>query len=144
MAYKNGAIPARALRRSAIGVSLRADAAASADRLAKEFEKKAGIPLRGTDGYREGVDQERIFRERYQTAYIQYAPGRVDRRKWNGKYYYRKPGFAAAAVPGTSTHGLGTAVDFADLPIGMLTALLGGPSFFWLLRRERNRAGGWA
>ena len=37
-----------------------------------------------------------------------------------------------------------TAVDFADLPIGMLTALLGGPSFFWLLRRERNRAGGWA
>lgn len=37
-----------------------------------------------------------------------------------------------------------TAVDFADLPIGMLTALIGGPSFFWLLRRERNRAGGWA
>lgn len=37
-----------------------------------------------------------------------------------------------------------TAVDFADLPIGMLTALIGGPSFFWLLRRERNRVGGWA
>jgi iron complex transport system permease protein len=37
-----------------------------------------------------------------------------------------------------------TAVDFADLPIGMLTALIGGPSFFWLLRRERSRAGGWA
>jgi len=37
-----------------------------------------------------------------------------------------------------------TAVDFADLPIGMLTALIGGPSFFWLLRRERTRAGGWA
>lgn len=36
-----------------------------------------------------------------------------------------------------------TAVDFADLPIGMLTALIGGPSFFWLLRRERTRAGGW-
>lgn len=37
-----------------------------------------------------------------------------------------------------------TAVDFADLPLGMLTALVGGPSFFWLLRRERTRAGGWA
>ena len=37
-----------------------------------------------------------------------------------------------------------TAVDFADLPIGMLTALVGGPFFFWLLLRTRARAGGWA
>jgi iron complex transport system permease protein len=37
-----------------------------------------------------------------------------------------------------------TAVAYADLPIGMLTALVGGPFFFWLLRRTRSRAGGWA
>lgn len=37
-----------------------------------------------------------------------------------------------------------TAVDYADLPIGMLTALVGGPFFFWLLLRTRTRAGGWA
>lgn len=37
-----------------------------------------------------------------------------------------------------------TAVDYADLPIGMLTALVGGPFFFWLLRRTRAAAGGWA
>lgn len=37
-----------------------------------------------------------------------------------------------------------TAVDYADLPIGMLTALVGGPLFFWLLRRTRAQAGGWA
>lgn len=36
-----------------------------------------------------------------------------------------------------------TAVDYADLPIGMLTALVGGPFFFWLIRRERSNAGGW-
>ncbi len=36
-----------------------------------------------------------------------------------------------------------TAVDFADLPIGMLTALVGGPFFFWMLRRTRSSAGGW-
>lgn len=36
-----------------------------------------------------------------------------------------------------------TAVDYADLPIGMLTALVGGPFFFWLIRRERASAGGW-
>ena len=37
-----------------------------------------------------------------------------------------------------------TAVAYADLPIGMLTALVGGPFFFWLLRRTRTSAGGWA
>jgi iron complex transport system permease protein len=36
-----------------------------------------------------------------------------------------------------------TAVDYADLPIGMLTALVGGPFFFYLLRRTRRSAGGW-
>lgn len=37
-----------------------------------------------------------------------------------------------------------TAVTNADLPLGMLTALVGGPFFFWLLRRTRARQGGWA
>ena len=37
-----------------------------------------------------------------------------------------------------------TAVPYADLPIGMLTSLVGGPFFFWLLRRTRTKSGGWA
>lgn len=40
--------------------------------------------------------------------------------------------------------GARTLVEYADLPIGMLTALVGGPFFFWLLRRTRRTAGGWA
>ncbi|MGA1836124.1 iron ABC transporter permease [Herbiconiux sp. 11R-BC] len=36
-----------------------------------------------------------------------------------------------------------TAVPMADLPIGLLTSLIGGPFFFWLLRRTRKKAGGW-
>lgn len=36
-----------------------------------------------------------------------------------------------------------TAVSGSELPIGMLTALIGGPFFFWLLRRTRRRSGGW-
>lgn len=39
--------------------------------------------------------------------------------------------------------GARTLVPMADLPIGMLTSLVGGPFFFWLLRRTRKRAGGW-
>ncbi|WP_240181721.1 iron ABC transporter permease [Nocardioides sp. 616] len=37
-----------------------------------------------------------------------------------------------------------TAIAYADLPIGMLTSVVGGPVFFWLLRRARRTAGGWA
>lgn len=37
-----------------------------------------------------------------------------------------------------------TAIAYADLPIGMLTSLVGGPIFFWLLRQARRNAGGWA
>jgi len=37
-----------------------------------------------------------------------------------------------------------TAVPGADLPIGMLTSLIGGPFFFYLLYRQRKRSGGWA
>lgn len=40
--------------------------------------------------------------------------------------------------------GARTLVEYADLPIGMLTSLVGGPFFFWLLRRTRRTAGGWA
>lgn len=37
-----------------------------------------------------------------------------------------------------------TLIAYADLPIGMLTALVGGPFFFWLIRRARRTSGGWA
>ncbi len=36
-----------------------------------------------------------------------------------------------------------TLVEGADLPIGMLTALVGGPFFFALLYQQRRRSGGW-
>lgn len=37
-----------------------------------------------------------------------------------------------------------TLVAASDLPIGMLTSLVGGPFFYWLIRRNRRKAGGWA
>ena len=37
-----------------------------------------------------------------------------------------------------------TMLSGADLPIGMLTSLIGGPFFFFLLFRARRRSGGWA
>jgi iron complex transport system permease protein len=37
-----------------------------------------------------------------------------------------------------------TMIPGADLPIGMLTSLIGGPFFFFLLYRARKQSGGWA
>jgi iron complex transport system permease protein len=37
-----------------------------------------------------------------------------------------------------------TLVPSADLPIGILTALIGGPFFYWLIRRSRRSSGGWS
>ncbi|MDR2380211.1 MAG: iron ABC transporter permease [Bifidobacteriaceae bacterium] len=37
-----------------------------------------------------------------------------------------------------------TIVPSADLPIGLLTSLVGGPFFYLLIRRNRRQAGGWA
>ncbi|WP_373285890.1 FecCD family ABC transporter permease [Pseudoclavibacter endophyticus] len=36
-----------------------------------------------------------------------------------------------------------TLVEYADLPIGMLTSMIGGPFFFYLIRRSRSKGGGW-
>ncbi|MGO1801839.1 MAG: FecCD family ABC transporter permease [Microbacteriaceae bacterium] len=36
-----------------------------------------------------------------------------------------------------------TAVPYAELPLGMLTALIGGPFFFFLLKNNKTRTGGW-
>lgn len=37
-----------------------------------------------------------------------------------------------------------TLVDGADLPIGLMTSLVGGPFFLHLVRQARTRSGGWA
>lgn len=91
------------------GHRLRADAAAAWARLVAAY----GQQIRITDSYRPYEVQERIFRQRY-------APQRSgggsygDVRYWKGVRYVRKPGTAAAAVPGTSNHGWGLALDLAD------------------------------
>lgn len=37
-----------------------------------------------------------------------------------------------------------TLVDNVDMPLGMITSLIGAPFFFWMLRRTRAEQGGWA
>lgn len=74
--------------------------------------KEAGA----TGTYRTYAQQVMLFKERYQTVMIPGQPSKV----WNGVTYWQKPHVATAAVPGTSNHGLGLAIDFATNTVGYL------------------------
>jgi hypothetical protein len=94
--------------RSAPGQRLRPAAAAAWDRLAYAVRARFGWLPRLTDSYRPRAVQEALFRKRYR-------PGAgFDTRLWNGEPWHRVTG-PAAAVPGTSNHGWGLAVDCTDL-----------------------------
>jgi len=86
--YRNGEMPAAELcsLNFAPGHHLRADAAVALARLNIAYRAKFGHDLKLTDSYRSLASQESLAA--------------------------RKPGLAAR--PGTSEHGLGLAVDFAD------------------------------
>jgi hypothetical protein len=93
-------------------------AAASWQRIVQQVADANGWIPQATDAYRplEGYyGQVQTFLRRYQLTYVEYLPGRVDRRVWNGTPYWRRPGTSAAAVPGTSNHGWATAVDVTGL-----------------------------
>lgn len=84
------------------------------------------------DAFRTYEIQERIFRERYTTTYL---PGRPTKR-WNGVTYWLKPGKATAAVPGTSNHGKGLAVDIRN------AGSFSGPFYKWMA--ETGPSYGWS
>lgn len=119
MAYLNGQIPGSAL----VGISGRTGArllsgpAASWERVYAEVFRRYGwhpLPTGPNDAYRDQAVQALTFLDRYVAAKT--GGGYYgDVRWWNGVRYVRKKGKAAAAVPGTSNHGKGRAVDVTGL-----------------------------
>lgn len=100
-------------------------AAASAD----------GLALVVVDTYRPYADQLLIFLARYTT---QRVPG--ERGRWfQGRLWYKKPGYATAAVPGTSNHGWLLAIDGtwkAGVALAWLSANADRFGFSWELLPE--------
>jgi len=87
------------------------------------------------DSYRSFDAQETVFRERYTQDKL---PGRPF-KTWQGKRWYQKPGTALAAVPGTSNHGWGLAVDTGeerDHDDG--TERLSAAALTWLVANEKR------
>lgn len=110
--YKNGEVPASALAPldGQPEAFLRTDAAASWNRARKEIKAATGRDIRARGWNRSLAEQVRFFN----LAYMPQASGGKDPRWWNGKRYVRRPNKAAAAIPGTSNHGWGIAVDVED------------------------------
>lgn len=116
--YANGLIPAAALKDISTPGDLVAEATASFERL-RNAAKADGFNM-GTSGtdqaYRPLARQVAILHAYYDhtpRAGLTVANGGV--KHYGGQTWYRKPGYATAAAPGTSNHGLGVAVDFQGL-----------------------------
>lgn len=65
------------------------------------------------DAYRSLQQQTDVFLRRYMTPYNPLYCTLSDSRTWNGVKYYKRYNVAPVAVPGTSNHGWGLAVDVA-------------------------------
>lgn len=120
-----GGVPVRLVRPAAR--AWRALAAAALD---------AGHILKATsvyDSYRPYEIQERIFKQRYTTSPL---PGQP-RRWWQGQWWYLIEGNAPAAIPGTSNHGWGLAVDVGEERDGDTgTESMDAATLAWLVTNE--------
>lgn len=112
--YTNGSVPAAILApldgENAGPAELRRDAAASWNRARAEVQAATGIVLTVRGWNRTLAEQERFFFERYRAGAT--SPW-GDYRWYEGVRYGRVTG-APAAIPGTSNHGWGLAVDVVD------------------------------
>lgn len=111
--------------------------AARAWRALSAAASEAGHTLKPSgahDSYRPYATQERIFLQRF----VNYDTGRA-RRVWRGRNWWLKPGMALAAVPGTSNHGWGLAVDTGEETDGDSgTESIDRGTLDWLLANEER------
>jgi len=95
--------------------SLHPLAARAWDALVIACHNETGVSLTATstaDAYRSYVSQESLFRRRYRDSYNPLTCS-TDFKLWNGVKWWKLRNVAMAAVPGTSNHGWGLAVDSA-------------------------------
>ena len=90
------------------------------DKPAADSYKRAqarGMPAGINDAGRTYQEQIDMFLKNYTSNYA--SSSKLDRRVWNGTAYWRRAPytrFVSAAVPGTSRHEVGNAIDLPDAP----------------------------
>lgn len=113
---ENGRLPQRLLQKVERGGRLH-QCAANAYGAMDAAANAEGIDLAPTspaDTYRSFDVQEYGFFQRYTDKPTAMMMRRQRPRIYQGKHWYLKPKMAPMAVPGTSNHGLGLAVDIAN------------------------------
>lgn len=141
--YHNGELPATALvvlprpDPTAPAVTLCPPAARAWWALNHAHHGETGVWLASTgpaDSYRSLAQQEDLFRARYTTTPLAGRPSKV----WAGQQWWLREGMAAAAVPGTSNHGYGCAIDVANVDnhLAWLHANADAYGFTWELQSE--------
>jgi hypothetical protein len=111
--------------------------AAAAWRNLQNAASAAGFTLTMTGAYRSYDQQVQLFNERYSTSNTGGSS-----KVWNGTQYWLKPNMAMAAVPGTSNHGWGCAVDTALGGYGANAKTVDSAFLQWALKNAA--ANGWS
>lgn len=106
----NGKLSASLLVRCGIQKFTMVEPAARSMKALVSAASQESIQVRSTGTYRSYEQQVALFLARYSKTRIVGRPT----KKWNGVTYWQRPKTAMAAVPGTSNHGLGLAIDFAE------------------------------
>lgn len=163
-AFENGKIPVSALELCGIGTYRLAAPAARAMRALVKAAARDGITIASVGTYRsyerqvvafDGTDR-RFWNAPHDGRYVpqelwgeyeasggawaKSKAGASDVRTWNGKRWKRRAKTAGSAIPGTSNHGTGVAIDFSGLNERVLAWLAAnGPRFgYWNTVKSEN------
>ncbi len=135
----NGHIPPdQMIKVAPIGSGYLVPEAAAAWRNLQNAAAAKGFTLTMTGAYRTFQGQKDLFEQRYTTS----DTGRKS-KVWNNTTYWLKPGMAMAAVPGTSNHGWGCAVDTALGGYGSAAQSVCEPFLSWAVDNARPLGWSW-
>ncbi len=140
-AFANGRIPAQNLIKVApLGSGYLIPEAAARWRSLQNAAQAAGFNLTMTGAYRSYDEQVSLFSSRYSTTETGEST-----KTWNGQKFWLKRGMSMAAVPGTSNHGWGAAVDTALGGYGAAARPVAGDGRFmeWILAHAAEHGWSW-
>lgn len=139
--FGNGRLPLdRMIKVAPLGSGYLIPEAAGRWRSLQNAAQAAGYNLTMTGAFRTYEQQLAMFQQRYVATNIG-ASSKV----WNGQRYWLRPGNAMAAVPGTSNHGWGAAVDLALTGYGSAArSVTEDPGFMsWVIENAADHGWSW-
>lgn len=130
---RNGLLPDSIMKHCGLGSYRLVEPAARSCRALLAAAEAAGFSVWTTGTYRSLSSQVDLFTSRYTNSKVAGAPAVW----WNNRRWWKRPGVAQAAKPGTSNHGWGLAVDFA-LRSGKVVIPVSKPFVKWMCKNAEQ------